>query len=98
MPLVFNECATRNERSRLRGLKVNAPAVRREAEEDWGKETGGDDRHEQDHDLRPEGRRNLCRRISAGDVLAISIPRTETAVIRHFQERMPYGLFVPDVP
>jgi hypothetical protein len=29
--------------------------------------------------------------------LAISIPRTETVVIRHFQERMPYGLFVPDV-
>ena len=24
--------------------------------------------------------------------------RTEAAVIRHFQERMPYGLFVPDVP
>jgi len=35
-------------------------------------------------------------RTSEGDVLAISIPRTETAVIRHFQERMPYGLFVPD--
>jgi hypothetical protein len=32
-----------------------------------------------------------------GDVLAISIPRTEADVIRHFQERMPYGLFVPDV-
>ena len=31
-----------------------------------------------------------------GDVLAISIPRTEAAVIRHFQERMPCGLFVPD--
>jgi len=31
-------------------------------------------------------------------VLAISIPRTETAVIRYFQERMPYGLFVPDAP
>jgi hypothetical protein len=30
--------------------------------------------------------------------LAISIPRTEAAVIRHFQKRMPYGLFVPDVP
>jgi hypothetical protein len=29
--------------------------------------------------------------------LAISIPRTEAAVIRHFQERMPYGLFVPDL-
>src|SRR5947208_8735074 len=28
-----------------------------------------------------------------GDVLAISIPRTEAAVIRHFQERMPCGLF-----
>jgi len=31
---------------------------------------------------------------AAGESLAISIPRTETAVIRHFQERMPYGLFV----
>ena len=27
-----------------------------------------------------------------------SIPRTEATVIRHFQERMPYGLFVPEVP
>jgi hypothetical protein len=35
---------------------------------------------------------------AAGEALAISIPRTETAVIRHFQEHMPYGLFVPDVP
>jgi len=32
-----------------------------------------------------------------GDVLSISIPRTEAQVIRHFQERMPYGLFVPEV-
>ena len=31
-----------------------------------------------------------------GDVLSISIPRSEAGVIRHFQERMPYGLFVPD--
>src|SRR6516165_10422401 len=31
---------------------------------------------------------------AAGEALAISIPRTETAVIRHFQERMRYGLFV----
>jgi hypothetical protein len=30
-------------------------------------------------------------------VLSISIPRTEAHVIRHFQERMPYGLFVPEV-
>jgi hypothetical protein len=36
-------------------------------------------------------------RTAEGEVLAISIPRTETAVIRHFQERMPYGLFVPDM-
>jgi hypothetical protein len=32
-----------------------------------------------------------------GVALAISIPRTEAAVIRHFQERVPYILFVPDV-
>jgi hypothetical protein len=31
-----------------------------------------------------------------GDVLSISIPRSEVHVIRHFQERMPYGLYVPD--
>jgi hypothetical protein len=33
-------------------------------------------------------------RTAEGDVLAISIPRTEAHVVRHFQERMPYGLFV----
>ena len=33
-----------------------------------------------------------------GEALAISIPGSEAAVIRHFQERMPYGLFVPDIP
>jgi hypothetical protein len=37
-------------------------------------------------------------RTAEGEALAISIPRTETAVVRHFQERMPYGLFVPDAP
>jgi hypothetical protein len=36
-------------------------------------------------------------RTAAGEALAISIPRTEAAVIGHFQERMPYGLFVPEV-
>jgi hypothetical protein len=36
-------------------------------------------------------------RTAAGEVMAISIPRTETAVVRYFQERMPYGLFVPDI-
>jgi hypothetical protein len=28
--------------------------------------------------------------------LVISIPRTEAAVIRHFQKRIPYALFVPE--
>ena len=35
-------------------------------------------------------------RTAAGEALAISIPRSE-AVVRYFQERMPYGLFVPDI-
>ena len=30
-----------------------------------------------------------------GQVFALSIPRTETEVIRRFKERMPYGLVVP---
>src|SRR5262249_33381409 len=33
-------------------------------------------------------------RTAAGEALAISIPRTEASVVRHFQERMPYGLLV----
>jgi hypothetical protein len=32
-----------------------------------------------------------------GEALAISVPRGETRVLKHFQERMPYGLFVPDL-
>ena len=37
-------------------------------------------------------------RTAAGEALAISIPSGEARVVRYFQERMPYGLFVPDVP
>ena len=37
-------------------------------------------------------------RTAAGEALAVSILRTDASVVRHFQERMPYGLFVPDVP
>jgi hypothetical protein len=29
-------------------------------------------------------------RTAAGEALAISVPTTEAAVIRHFQKRMPY--------
>jgi hypothetical protein len=28
----------------------------------------------------------------------LSVVESEAAVIRHFQERMPHGLFVPNVP
>jgi hypothetical protein len=33
-----------------------------------------------------------------GESLAISVPGSEAAVTRYFQERMPGGLFVPDIP
>jgi hypothetical protein len=36
-------------------------------------------------------------RTAKGETLAISVPSGETAVLKHFQERMPHGLFVPDV-
>ncbi len=35
-------------------------------------------------------------RTAAGESLAISVPRGETAVLKHFQARMP-GLVVPDL-
>ena len=35
---------------------------------------------------------------AAGEALAISGPAGETRVLKYFQERMPYGLFLPDVP
>jgi hypothetical protein len=35
---------------------------------------------------------------SKGEALAISVLAGETRVLEHFQARMPYGLFVPDVP
>ena len=35
-------------------------------------------------------------RTSTGEALAISIPQGETAVLKYFQDRMPYGLYVPD--
>jgi hypothetical protein len=36
-------------------------------------------------------------KMAAGEALAISVPAGETRVLKYFQERMPYGLFVPDV-
>jgi hypothetical protein len=36
-------------------------------------------------------------RSADGEALAMSVPAGETRVLKYFQERMPYGLFVPDV-
>jgi hypothetical protein len=36
-------------------------------------------------------------KMAAGEALAIRVPAGETRVLKHFQERMPYGPFVPDV-
>jgi hypothetical protein len=33
-----------------------------------------------------------------GEAHTMTVPAGETGVLKHFQERMPYGLFVPDVP
>jgi hypothetical protein len=37
-------------------------------------------------------------RIANGEALAMSVPANQTRVLKYFQERMPYGLFVPDIP
>ena len=36
-------------------------------------------------------------RTADGEALAISVPASETRVLKHFQKRTPCGLFVPDV-
>jgi len=46
---------------------------------------------------KPDGTYIVEFRTAAGEALAISIPASETRVVRYFQERMPYGLFVPDL-
>jgi hypothetical protein len=52
----------------------------------------------QDHHLRPksDGAYIVEFKTAAGETLAISVPSAETAVLRHFQARMPYGLVVPE--
>jgi hypothetical protein len=46
---------------------------------------------------KPDGTYVVEFRTAKGEMLAISIPSGETAVLKYFQKRMPYGLFVPDV-
>ena len=43
----------------------------------------------------PDGTYIIEFRMADGESLAISVPASETRVLKHFQERMPYGLFVP---
>jgi hypothetical protein len=78
----------------------NAPAVKREAEEEWHKnETAimaGNNRI-MIFGPKSDGTYVVEFRTAAGETLAISIPASEAAVVRYFQERMPYGLFVPDL-
>jgi hypothetical protein len=85
-------------------LKMKNPeawAVKREADEDWSKKkwaiTAAGKNRIMIFGSKTDGTYVIEFRTADGEALAISIPRTETAVIRHFQE-MPYGLFVPDPP
>jgi hypothetical protein len=47
---------------------------------------------------KPDGTYIVEFRIANGEALGISVPAGETRVLKYFQERMPYGLFVPDIP
>ena len=45
---------------------------------------------------KPDGTYVVEFETADGDSLAISVPAGETRVLKHFQARMPFGLFVPD--
>jgi len=47
---------------------------------------------------KPDGTYNVEFKIAEGEALAISVPACEARVLAYFQERTPYGLFVPDAP
>jgi hypothetical protein len=79
-------------------------AVKRETEEDWKKAVVA-------MGVAPESGRNRIMiygprndgtyivefETADGEALAINVPVGETRVLKHCQERMPYGLFLPDV-
>jgi hypothetical protein len=46
---------------------------------------------------KPDGTYVVEFKMADGEALAISVPASETRVLKYFQERTPYGLFVPDV-
>jgi ATP-dependent DNA ligase len=86
----------------LKMKNADAPAVKREKEEEWDKKemavTATGKNRIMIYGPKNDGTYIVEFRTAAGEALAISVPRTEASVIRHFQERMPYGLFVPDTP
>jgi hypothetical protein len=47
---------------------------------------------------KPDGTYIVEFKTAEGEALAISVPAREARVLKYFQERMPYGLFVPEVP
>jgi hypothetical protein len=46
---------------------------------------------------KPDGTYEIEFQTAGGESLMINVPVAETRVLKHFQKRMPYGLFVPDV-
>jgi hypothetical protein len=85
---------------------ADAPAVKREAEEDLGKkgalamsvapETGRN--RIMIYGPKNDGTYIVEFKTADGEASAISVLVGETRVLKHFPERMPYGPFVPDVP
>ena len=49
------------------------------------------------NDVQPDGTYEIEFQTAGGESLMINVPVAETRVLKHFQKRMPYGLFVPDV-
>src|SRR5262249_53183806 len=47
---------------------------------------------------KPDGTYVVEFKTADDEALAISVPAGETRVLKYFQERMPYGLFVSDIP
>jgi hypothetical protein len=45
---------------------------------------------------KPDGTYIVEFKTADDDSLAISVPASETRVLKYFQKRMPYGLFMPD--
>jgi hypothetical protein len=45
---------------------------------------------------KPDGTYVVEFETADGDSLAISVPASKSRVLKHFQARMPFGLFAPD--